>query len=118
MARGVNFFLIYVDPREQPDDIRRHLREYGYPCPGLRDPMHTLVAYCRATTTPEAVVFGKGRTITYRGRVDDGYSDVGQPRSEATTHDLADAIESTISGTPVARPRTRAVGCSIADLRN
>jgi hypothetical protein len=116
--RGVGFYLIYVDPHEQPDDIRRHLREFTYPCPGLRDPQHTLVAYCSATTTPEAVVFDKNREITYQGRVNDQYVALGTPRAEPTTNDLAKAIESTVLGQPVATPRTRAIGCSIADLKD
>ena len=116
--RGADFFLIYVDPREQPDAIRRHLQDYDYRCPGLRDPKHTLVARCGATVTPEAAVFGKDGAMTYLGRVDDQYADVGQPRAQATAHDLADAIESTLLGQPVARPRTKAVGCLIADLKD
>jgi Redoxin len=116
-SRGVEFFVIYVDPREQPEAIRRHLHEYGYPCPGLRDPKQTLAAHCGATTTPEAVVFDKNHVMTYRGRVDDLYLDVGRSRPEPTTHDLSDAIESTFLGQPVAKPRTPAIGCLIADLK-
>jgi hypothetical protein len=117
-SRGVKFFLIYVDPSEPAAAIRRHLREYGYPCQALRDPEHTLVAYCHAMTTPEAVVFGKDRAMAYRGRVDDRYVHLGRPRAEPTSHDLADAIEATILDRPVANPRTKAVGCLIADLRD
>jgi hypothetical protein len=117
-ARGVEFYSIYVDPREQSADIRRHLREFEYPCAGLRDPKHALVSFCHATATPEAVVFARDHSIVYRGRVDDLYTDLGQARAEPTTHDLADAIESTIHGRPVANPRTKAVGCPIADLKN
>jgi hypothetical protein len=116
--RGVEFYLIYVDPREQAEGIRRHLAEYGYPCQGLRDPRHTLVAYCHARATPEAVVFNRDRTITYQGRVTDLYADLGSARPQATAHDLADAIEATVQGRPVATPRTRAVGCAIADLKD
>jgi hypothetical protein len=116
--RGVNFYLIYVDPRESPETIRRHLREYGYPCQGLRDPKHALVAHCNATTTPEAVVFNKERSIAYLGRVNDQYVGLGKPRAEPVTHDLADAIESTILGRPVTTPRTKAFGCLIADLKD
>lgn len=115
--RAVEFYLIYVDPREQPDAIRAHIQEYQLPCRGLRDPKHTFVAHCNATTTPEAVVFDKDRRIVYQGRVDDLYVEVGQPRAEATTHDLADAIESTLLGRPVANSRTKAIGCLIADLK-
>jgi len=116
--RGVDFYLIYVDPQEQPAAIRRHLADFGYPCLGLRDPQHALVAYCQATATPEAVVFDKNREIVYRGRVSDLYADLGNARSEPTSCDLADAVESTILGRPVANPRTRAIGCAIADLKH
>jgi Redoxin len=116
--RGVEFFLVYVDPRESPDDVRRHLAEYGYPCPGVLDTGHTLVAYCHATATPEAVVFAADRTITYQGRIDDRYTDLGRPRAEPTSHDLADALAATVGGRPVAVPRTNAVGCLIADLKD
>ncbi len=115
---GVKFFLIYIDPLESVDAIRRHVHEYGYQCPALRDSQHTFVAHCNATTTPEAVVFKKDRSIAYAGRVDDLYLEVGKPRAEATTHDLADAIESTLHGQPVANPRTKAIGCLIADLKD
>lgn len=116
--QGVNFFLVYVDPREQPTAIRRHLQEYNYPCAGLRDPLHTLVAHCEATTTPEAVVFNREKAIAYQGRISDFYAGLGQPRAEATTHDLAEAIKATVEGRPCDPPRTRAFGCVIGDLKN
>ena len=115
--RGVEFYLIYVDPRELPDAIRAHLAEYEYPCPALRDPSHTLVAATGAKVTPEAVVFDAGRKITYRGRIDNLNDDLGSSRTEPTTHDLADAIEATLAGQPVAEPVTKAVGCYIEDLK-
>jgi cytochrome oxidase Cu insertion factor (SCO1/SenC/PrrC family) len=114
--RGVDFYFIYVDPHESPEDIRRHLQEYRVPCQALRDPRHDLAAYCQATITPEAIVFDKDEAITYRGRVNDLYVDLGRPRAEPTTHDLADAIEATVLGRPVSVPTTAAVGCKIEDL--
>jgi hypothetical protein len=115
--RGVEFYLVYVDPRTKPEAIRGHLAEFAYPCAGVRDPEHALVAHCGATVTPEAVVFDRDRVMTYRGRVDDRYAALGQPRAEVSTHDLADAIEATLAGQPVANPRAKAVGCVIADLK-
>jgi hypothetical protein len=114
--RGVDFNLVYVDPSEDAEAIRAHLKEYEYPCPGLRDPTHALVAATGAHVTPEAVVFDANRKITYRGRIDDRHIDLGTSRSAATQHDLADAIAATHAGKPVAHPVTRAVGCYIADL--
>lgn len=115
--RGVDFFLVYVDPRENADGIRRHREEYQFGCPGLRDPLHELVAQCSATVTPEAVVFDSKRIIAYRGRIDDLFAAFGASRTEATTHELADAITAVVAGRPVAQPVTRAIGCYIADLK-
>src|SRR5438309_372774 len=50
--KGVEFFLVYVDASESPEAIRKHLQEYGYPCPALRDTEHVLVQRCNATTPP------------------------------------------------------------------
>ncbi len=115
--QGVDFYLIYVDPREMPDDIRQHVRDYKYPCRPLRDPQHALVALTSATVTPEAVVFDPQHMITYRGRINDRYADFGISRSAATTNDLADALEATLQGRPVLQPFTKAIGCYIADLQ-
>lgn len=115
--RGVRFYLVYVDPKEGPDEIRDHLTEYEYPCAGLRDPSHALVAATGVTVTPEAVVYNAKHAAVYRGRIDDLYTGYGEARDAATTHDLANAIDATLGGQPVAQPTTKAVGCPIADLQ-
>jgi hypothetical protein len=115
--RGVDFYLIYVDPDQTPEAIRTHLTQFNYPCKALRDPEHTLVAYAQASVTPEAVVFDGNGTITYRGRIDNLYADLGKARADATTHDLRDAIEATLSGRKVVEPVTTAIGCYIGDLK-
>ena len=115
--RNVRFYLVYVDPDEGPESIRRHLKEFDYPCPGLHDPAHTLVAATGAKVTPEAVVFDSRREIVYRGRIDDLNASFGQSRDEATTHELADAIDAALAGLPVPDPFTKAVGCAIGDLQ-
>jgi hypothetical protein len=114
--RGVDFYLIYVDPKEAPAAIREHLKEYEYPCPGLRDPHHTLVRRTGATVTPEAAVFASDGRMAYRGRIDDSNVDFGKSAPAATKHDLEDAIEATLVRKPVAEPVTTAVGCYIGDL--
>jgi hypothetical protein len=114
--RGVEFYLVYVDPHEAPDAIRTHLQEYQYPCIALRDPEHTLVAATGATVTPEAAVFAANHKLAYHGRIDDRNSDFGKSAPAAAKHDLADAIEATLAGQPVLEPVTKAVGCYIGDL--
>jgi peroxiredoxin len=115
--RGITFYLVFVDPRQQPADIRSHLKEFEYPCPALLDFEHALATATGATVTPEAVVFDREGKRVYRGRIDDMFVDLGKSRTEATQHDLEDAIAATLVGERVAEPVTQAVGCLISDLK-
>ena len=116
---GVRFWLVYPDPGEPSEAIRRHLREFGYGFHALRDPEHTLVRLTRATVTPEAAVFvGTGReaSLVYRGRIDDRYVDLGRSRAAPTTRDLEELLRALGEGRAVAPRTTAAVGCWIAPL--
>ena len=114
--RGVEFWLVYPNPDETAGGIRRHAADYGYDLGLLRDPTHDLVQRSQVTITPEAAVFS-GERLVYHGRIDDRYPDLGKARRTTGAHDLEDALESVLAGRPVRTAVTRAVGCSIADLR-
>jgi peroxiredoxin len=117
--KGVRFWLVFADPREKAEAVRRHVADYGYRFPALRDPEHALVRLTGASVTPEAVVFvhdTAGPRRAYRGRIDDWYVDFGLSRAAPTTHDLQDALDAILAGRPVPAPTTRAVGCAIAGL--
>ena len=113
---GVAFWLVYPDPDEAVATIRQHVKEYEYPCEALRDPQHTLVQRTQVRVTPEAAVFGPGGQLVYRGRINDRFVDFGKTRAAATQHDLAEALNATLAGRPVANQRTPAVGCLIEKL--
>jgi len=112
--RGVAFWMIYPDPDEAVAAIKKHLDDYKFGAPGLRDTRHALVKTTGVAVTPEAAVF-QGRTMVYRGRIDDRYEDLGKMRPEPATHDLEDALRAALAGKKVSR-RTRAVGCDIPEL--
>lgn len=116
-SRGVRFWLIYPDASEQPDAIQRHIADYHFPGTPLRDPHHVLVDRAQATVAPEAAVFDSGGRLMYLGRIDDRYVELGKSRPAPTTHDLESAISAVLHGTPVSPAKTRAVGCSLADVR-
>jgi hypothetical protein len=96
--------------------IKKHLQDFAYPGQAVRDPEHHLVRLTHAEVTPEAVVFNQDREIMYRGRIDDTYVDFGQARPAPTRRDLAEALDATLEGRPVAQPETKAIGCYIDDL--
>ena len=115
--RGVRFQLVYPNPLDADAAMARHLREYGYPEIGRRDPDHALVNVAGATITPEAVVFDARQRVVYRGRIDDRFVELGRERPTATQHDLRNALTAVLAGKPVSPARTQAVGCFIADMR-
>ncbi|HXH05178.1 MAG TPA: hypothetical protein VNI83_01175 [Vicinamibacterales bacterium] len=114
--RGVRFRLVYPGRDVQPMDIRRHLKEFAYPADALRDPEFALVDLTGARVTPEAAVF-RGRTLVYRGRIDDRYISPGRMRPAPRRRDLEEALEALLVGRPVPAPGGPAVGCLIDDLR-
>ena len=116
-AKRVAFYLVYADPREGPKKIRRHLQDFGYKIAALRDPQHQLVQLCKATKTPEAVLFLPDRTQVYRGRIDDRFTDYGKARSAPSREDLREAIDCVLQGRPVPARTTEVVGCLIPEIR-
>jgi hypothetical protein len=117
---SVPFYLVYVDPGESSDEIRAHMRDYGYPIMASRDNKHALVKMTGVKVTPEAAVFVPGPSgvrMVYRGRIDDQYVDFGKTRPAPTTHDLEEVLQAIVQGRTVATQTTRAVGCFIQDLK-
>lgn len=112
-AKNVSFWLVYADPEETQQKIRKHIEEYQYQIPALRDPDHQLVKLCKVTRTPEAVVFAAGREQRYRGRIDDRFTDYGKSRKLASQHDLQEAIKLVLAARSVPSPVTKAIGCYI-----
>jgi len=109
------FWLVYPDKSESAEKIRQHEREYHYKLPALRDLQHTLVKLAQARVTPEVAVFDASHRLTYHGRIDDLYQDLGRARHAAATHELEDAVQAALSGhSPPAS--TPSVGCFISDL--
>ncbi|PYT11844.1 MAG: hypothetical protein DMG59_25260 [Acidobacteria bacterium] len=115
--RGVAFWLVYPDPNEPVEAIRRHIHDYGYPATALRDPEHSLVKQAEVQVTPEAAVFAPNGNLLYHGRIDDRYVDFGKARPAPTTHDLELALGAVLAGKPAPNKATRAVGCFLSDLR-
>ncbi|PYV21850.1 MAG: hypothetical protein DMG24_18395 [Acidobacteria bacterium] len=108
----VAFWLIFLDPRESPEAIRRHVSECGYGLGVLRDPGHALVKLTGARVTPEVAVFiprGSQARMVYRGRIDDKYVDFDE---------LERVLKAVVEGKPVKASTTRAVGCFISDLES
>jgi hypothetical protein len=114
-AKQAEFFLVYPIRSESAEQIRKHLKEYGYKLSALRDPELQLVHAAQVKVTPEAAVFSADGRLVYHGRIDDWYADFGRARPTPTTHELYSAVEAAIAGKMVAVAAVPAVGCFLPD---
>jgi thiol-disulfide isomerase/thioredoxin len=109
----VRFFLVHVDPQLDVPTAREHARAFGLPGPILLDQDRALVALTGVTVTPEAVVLDRSGRLAYRGRIDDGWADLGRRRTTTGSRDLRTAIAAVVSGRAVPSPWPPAIGCTI-----
>lgn len=115
-AGKAEFVLVYADKTETVENIQRHMQEFGYQFPPLRDPNHELVKLGQVEITPEAAVFNGNGELIYHGRIDNWYKDFGKPRSAPTTHELDEAVQAALTGGPPPTP-VGGIGCYLSDLR-
>lgn len=116
--KGADCTLVYVDPTLSDERARAHAAEYGHGgYPKIVDRKHELVRATGVTITPEVAVVKADGTVVYRGRIDDSYAALGQPRRAVTSPDLRNALDATLAGKPAARAETKALGCYIPDLK-
>ena len=113
---GIRFYLVYPDPDETPESIRRHAADYSLSVEPLHDPEHELVDHVEATVTPSVAVF-VGHQLVYSGQIDDRYTDLGRARPRPSHHSLREVLDAVAAGEVPQLQRTRAVGCLIADLK-
>jgi hypothetical protein len=121
-ARGVDCTLVYEDvdlganPSALDAAVRTHLNEYRYgSIMATVDRTRAVAKRARATVTPSVVLVDRAGTIRYRGRIDNGYADLGRPRQHVTSHDLRASLDALLTGRQVPTPETEALGCYIAD---
>lgn len=112
-ARGVALYAVQGDATVAAAEVVRHAKEFGYTFPYLFDPQESLATYTGATTVPEVGVLSPRGELLYLGRIDNRQEDFGKQRPQATERDLREALDAVLSGKPVARPRTKTLGCAI-----
>ena len=116
-AGAALLMLVYPDRSETPQDIEKHLHDYGYTIAAVRDTQHSLVKLSEVEITPEAAVFSGDGQLVYHGRIDNWYKEFGHARSAPTTHELDDAIQAALHPTHPAPAPVGGVGCYISDLK-
>jgi peroxiredoxin len=112
-AKNVAFVGVNSNSHDTPTGILAHAKANSIPFPVLKDAANVVADDFGAKRTPEAFVLAPDGKVLYQGRIDDQFG-VGFKRKAPTRRDLAAALDETLAGKPVSRPRTDAPGCIIA----
>lgn len=102
------------DPAQYPDDAPPRLKEMaerlGFAFPFCFDETQDVAKAYRAACTPDFYLFGRERSLVYRGQLDDSRPGNNKP---VTGRDLRAAIDAVLAGKPVDRNQKASIGCSI-----
>ena len=106
--------LVYSEPRLTAAQARTHATSFSLGRSELLlDPNGEFALYCKASVTPQALVYDSNGRKVYSGRIDDRYISLGQQRPTATQHDLRDALEAILSHKQPKPALGAPVGCFI-----
>ncbi len=97
-------------PTDGPEKMAREAQEFGYRFPYLYDESQEVAKAYTAMCTPDFFVFGRDRTLVYRGRFDEA-----RPNTigKVTGADLRLAIDAVLNDDPVSQEQFPSMGCSI-----
>ena len=105
---GVSFVGIDSDQNEPKAEVASYSKSQGFPFPVLVDKGDKVADAYAARVTPETYVLSSSGVLVYHGRIDNDMDP-----ANVHTHDLANAIDETLAGKPVAKSQTKAFGCTI-----
>jgi len=115
-AKGVDCYLVQVDPSATVARAQAHLKEFGIKCPEVLDRRHDLVSFAGVKTVPTAAVVDDRLRVIYKGRIDDRFPALGVQRAPRR-RDLRIALDEALAGKPISVARTQAVGCMVPMTR-
>jgi peroxiredoxin len=113
-GQGVRFVAINSNSKNTyaEDDFGHmvaRMDELKFPWLYLHDESQAVAEAYGALRTPHFYVFDENRKLVYTGRAIDNPRDWTQ----ATTHELVDALEELLAGRPVGNPATNPIGCNV-----
>ena len=108
-SKGIQFLGINSNKSEPAEEVATHARDHQLNFPIAKDPGNKIADAYGATRTPEVYVLSPKGDLLYHGRIDESQDD---PKN-VTSPDLRNALDAILAGKSVAKPETKAFGCSI-----
>jgi thiol-disulfide isomerase/thioredoxin len=112
-AKGVKFYAINPNdetqyPEEKAEVMKVRAAAKKYPFPYLKDGDSATARAYGARVTPHVFLVDASGVVRYRGYVDDSAKD-----DERSHSGLSEALDALLASKEVAKPETRAFGCTI-----
>jgi len=109
---GIRFYGVFAD--EQPEDIRRHSKDYRIAFTCLIDDAAIIASRSGARRVPEAAIFSPDGRSLYCGRIDDRAVKIGRMKPEPAERNLADALDALLAGRELPEPQPATAGCFLS----
>jgi peroxiredoxin len=97
-------------PADAPERLAEMVQELGFDFPLCYDESQAVALAYTAACTPDFFLFDRGRSLVYRGQLDDSRPSNDQP---LTGQDLRRAIDAVLAGQPVSPEQKPSIGCNI-----
>ncbi len=113
--KGIGFVAISSNdiekyPADSPDKMRIEAENFHYAFPYLYDETQEVAKLYQAACTPDFYVFDKNLLCVYRGCFDESTPGNKLP---VTGEQLANALDSILSGRPISHNQRPSLGCNI-----
>jgi peroxiredoxin len=106
-SKGVLFVGINSNKTEDSAAALAHAKSNGHTFPIVKDPNNKVADLYDARRTPEVYVIDPEGKLRYHGRITEDHE------NPASSPDLKNALDSFLTGKPIARTETKAFGCTI-----
>jgi peroxiredoxin len=106
-SKGVLFVGINSNKTEDAAAAIAHAKSHGHTFPIMKDPDNKVADLYDARRTPEVYVIDPQGKLRYHGRITEDHE------NPASSPDLKNALDSFLTGKPIARTETKAFGCTI-----
>ena len=111
--KGIHFEGYVPNSLATAQTVAAYRKKFQIPFPITADPRQQKAGELGATVVPEVFVYDANDTLVYRGRIDDTYAAIGKRRPQAQSHELKQALDALVHGSPVSVSQTTPVGCAI-----
>jgi peroxiredoxin len=111
-SRGVGVLGINANKTEPSAQVAEHARTHNLGFTVLRDEGNVIADRLGASVTPEVFLLDSNWTLRYHGALGNSAHPTTNP-NDASAAEVRPALEAVLAGQPVARPETKAFGCTI-----